>query len=265
MNKWEKLYNTYIKNDLKIFPVVSNGKTPLIASWNKDCSCDYYQVLYWYMNAENCNWGLPCIENDLFVIDLDVHDESKNGVENFYKLVNTLGITEEAFDTLTQQTPSNGIHLIYKTDEELKQVKGVANAFPDYPGIDLRNSNYIVVEPSTINNKNYKFVNNCKPKEMPVKLKEYILGNCEKKGKEKVPYVKPKLVEEGSRDEQLFAYINNLYFKTRLDYDEINILAHYFNEEILEEPLDDKVVDYKVKKVFEKKRYEYIHITFKED
>lgn len=264
MNTWETLYNQYIKQDLKIFPVIPNGKTPLISSWNKECSSDYYQVLYWYMNANNCNWGLPCIENDLFVIDLDVHDENKNGVENFYKLASNLGIIGEVFDTLTQQTPSSGVHLIYKTDDDLRQVKGVANAFPDYPGIDLRNSNYIVVEPSTINGKSYKFVNLYNVKPMPSALKDYILNNCDKKGKEKIPYVKPKVVEEGSRDEQLFAYINNLYYKTRLDYDEILVLAHYFNEEILEEPLEDKVVDYKVKKVFEKKRYEYIHITFPE-
>lgn len=264
MGKWDILNEEYIKKDLRIFPIIPNGKTPLIDKWNSECSSSYYQVLYWYMNANNCNWALPCIENELFVIDLDVHDINKNGVENFYKLVNTLGITEKAFDTLTQQTPSNGIHLIYKTDEDLKQVKGLANAFPDYPGIDLRNSNYIVVEPSTINGKHYKFVNKCEPKLMPLELKKYILDNCEKKSKEREPYVKPKVVMEGTRDEQLFAYINNLYFKTRLDYDEINILAHYFNEEILEEPLEDKVVDYKVKKVFEKKRYEYIHITFPE-
>lgn len=264
MNKWEILNNLYIKNNLKIFPVVQNGKTPLINEWNKSCSCEYQQVLYWLINAKNCNWGLPCIENDLFVIDLDVHDENKNGVENFYKLATELGILDKVYDTLTQKTPSNGIHLIYKSDEDLKQVKGLANAFLDYPGIDLRNSNYIVVEPSIINGNPYEFVNCVKPNEMPIKLKEYILNNCEKKGNEKIPYTKPKVVLEGSRDEQLFAYINNLYYKTRLDYDEINILAHYFNEEILEEPLDDKVVDYKVKKVFEKKRYEYIHITFPE-
>ena len=89
---------------------------------------------------------------------------------------------------------------------------------------------------------------------------DYILQNAEKKGKEKTPYVKPKLVYEGDRDNQVFKYLNDLYYKTRLDYDEINVLAHYFNENILDEPFDDKTIDYKVKKLFEKKRPKYIHI-----
>ena len=265
MNKWENLNKLYVDKGLKIFPVIKNGKTPLVTEWNKCCSNEYQQILYWLVNSDNCNWGLPCIENDLFVIDLDVHDANKNGVENFDKLINDLGVGIEVYDTLMQETPSHGIHLIFKSDEKLKQVAGRANAFSDYPGIDLRNSNYIVVEPSIINGNSYKFINHTKPQSMPNKLKEYILNNAEKKGKEKTPYVKPKVVYEGNRDEQVFAYINNLYYKTRLDYDEINVLAHYFNENILDEPLDDKVVNYKVKKLFEKKRPKYIHILLPDD
>lgn len=258
MNKWEKLNKLYVDNGLKIFPVIKNGKTPLVTEWNKCCSNDYQQILYWMTNAKDCNWGLPCIENNLFVIDLDVHN--CNGLHNFTMLCIDLGLTGEQLNTLIQTTPSGGKHLIYKSDDDLKQVAGAANAFPDYPGIDLRNSNYIVVEPSIINGKEYEFATNYEPQEMPKKLKDYILKNAEKKGKEKTPYVKPKLIYEGDRDNQVFKYLNDLYYKTKLDYDEINVLAHYFNENILDEPFDDKTIDYKVKKLFEKKRPKYIHI-----
>lgn len=263
MNKWENLNKLYVDKGLKIFPVIKNGKTPLVTEWNKCCSSDYQQILYWMTNAKDCNWGLPCIENDLFVIDLDVHN--CNGLHNFTMLCVDLGLMGEQLNTLIQTTPSGGKHLIYKSDDDLKQVAGVANAFPDYPGIDLRNSNYIVVEPSVINGKEYEFVNNYEPQEMPKKLKDYILENAEKKGKEKTPYIKPKLVYEGDRDNQVFKYLNNLYYKTRLDYDEINVLAHYFNENILDEPFDDKTIDYKVKKLFEKKRPRYIHILLPDE
>ena len=83
MNKWKFIEENYINKGLKIFPIVPNGKTPLIEKWQDDCSCDYFQVLYWYETFPNCNWGLPCTPNNLFVLDLDRHDPEKDGVENF--------------------------------------------------------------------------------------------------------------------------------------------------------------------------------------
>lgn len=255
MNKWETLNSLYLEQGLKIFPVVENGKTPKIALWNKDCSSDLLQCLYYYEHNKNGNWGLPCYENNLFVLDLDVHDPTKNGVENFYKLVIDLGIDLDIFDTLTQQTPSKGLHLIFKSDEDLAEINATANAFPDYPGIDTRNRHYIVVEPSVINGNEYKFVNNNPPKEMPQKLKDYILSVSQKRSSgNKTPYEKPKEVLVGNRDDELFKYINNLYYKTKLDYDEILTLASYFNNNILEEPFEEKDVEYKVNKAFEKTR-----------
>lgn len=255
-NKWETLSNLYIKRGLKIFPVIENKKIPRISAWNKDCSCDLYQVLYYYENNKTGNWGLPCYENNLFVIDLDRHDAEKDGVANFQKLCEQLGITVE---TMTQVTPSGGVHLIFQSNEVLKQVDGVSNAFKDYPGIDLRNRNYIVVEPSVINGKEYEFSNNLPPMQMPVVLQQYILDNVgTKQDNKKTPYVKPKEVSKGDRDNQLFKYINQIYFKTKLDYEEILVLANHFNEEVLEEPFSKKDVEYKVRKVFEKDRAECI-------
>lgn len=263
-NKWDILTQQYINKGLKIFPVVANGKTPAIQMWQKDCSCNSLQVLYWVENNKNGNWGLPCIENNLFVLDLDTHKIEENGIDSFKKLCNDLSIEEPC--TSKQQTKSGGIHLIFKSDDELKQVCGTANAFKDYPGIDLRNSNYIVVEPSIIDNVPYKFLNNIEPQPMPQKLKDYILNNAEKKGKEKKPYIKPKeTVLTGNRDDQLFAYITNLYYKTRLDIDEISVLAHHFNETMLDDPLPSKDVDYKVKKAFQKDRSICLFITLPND
>lgn len=264
LNKWEILSKYYIDKGLKIFPVIANAKTPAIPMWQKDCSCEQMQILYWYETAKNCNWGLPCIENNLFVLDLDTHKEDENGVENYKKLCKDLGIEEPI--TLMQKTKSGGIHLIFKSDDDLKNVSGTANAFQDYQGIDLRNSNYIVVEPSVIDGLPYKFVNNVEPIEMPSALKEYIMNHSEKKGKDRVPYVKPRdIVQIGNRDEQVFAYLNDIYYKTRLDMDEISVLTHYFNETMLDEPLDDKVIDYKIKKMFEKDRSKCLFIKLPED
>lgn len=278
MNKWETLNKLYIEQGLKIFPVISNGKTPLIKEWQKDCSDSYIQVLYWLINAPGCNWGLPATPNNLFIIDLDVHNENANGVENFDKIIDRLFMDKDGFAgdlydefmemaPLEQVTPSGGHHLIFQSDDELKQVPNCSNAFKDYPGIDLRTSGYVVVEPSEINGKKYIFdtIPSAPPKMHP-KLKKFILENVgTKQENKKTPYVKPKNVETGDRDNQIFKYINQIYYKTRLDYDEVLTLAKHFNEEILEEPFSDRDVEYKVKRAFEKDRGKVIFVKIDND
>lgn len=265
MNKWEKLNDNYLQFGLKIFPIKENGKTPLISKWQEDCSSDYMQVLYWYEHAKDCNWGLPATQNNLFILDLDVHDENKNGVNNFDKLLNDLNFSDTEIDNfswLEQSTPSGGRHIIFENDEELKNVSNGSNVFEDYQGIDIRTDGYIVIEPSEINGKPYVFDTiPSKPSKMPKKLKKYILENVgTKTEKKKTPYEKPKEVFKGDRDNSLFEYINNLYFKTRLDYDEILLLADNFNENNFDIPLPKRDVKYKVNKAFEKDRNECIFL-----
>lgn len=269
MNKWESLKKHYIDNNIKIIPILPNQKIPMIEKWNKDCSSDYFQILYWYEQNKDINFAIPCYENNLFVIDLDRHDKDKDGVDNFNKLINDITNTPidlyDYCDTLIQETPSGGLHIIYQSDEDLSQVNGLANAFKNYPGIDLRNRNYIVAEPSTINDKSYKFINNNKPQPMPQQLKKFILENANLKNSvNKQPYKKPTYVDVGDRDNQLFSYINSIYYKTRLDYDEILCLANHFNETVFEKPLPERDVRYKVKKVFDKDRSTMIFINLDE-
>lgn len=264
MSKWDFIKENYIDKGLKIFPIVPNGKTPLIENWQTECSCDYFQVLYWYNSCPNCNWGLPCTPNDIFVLDLDVHDENKNGIENFNKLLNDIydipmkvdlyDIFET--DTSIQETPSGGIHVIFKSDENLKNVSNGSNVFEKYQGIDSRTDGYILIEPSHINNKCYKIINKgIIPGVMSNVLQNFIINNANlKTEKKKEPYKKPTRVEVGDRDNQLFEYINDLYFKTRLDYDEILLLAEHFNETVFEKPFSERTVEYKVKKAFSKDR-----------
>lgn len=271
IDKWEYIKTNYIDKGLKIFPIVKNGKTPLIDEWQKECSCDYYQVLYWYVNCPDCNWGLPCTPNNLFVLDLDVHDENKNGIDNFSKLINNI-LTDDEYDEFAnyceQMTPSGGLHLIFKTDEELKNVANGSNVFKDYPGIDIRTDGYIVVSPSAINDKRYTFstIGECDPQKIHKKLKKFILENVNlKNDSKKEPYKKPTSVECGDRDNQLFSYINSIYYKTSLDFDEVLCLALHFNDNVLEEPFPEKTVKYKVNKVFEKNRSKYIFIKLESD
>lgn len=272
MSKWEFIKEHYIDKGLKIFPVEKNGKKPLIENWQNDCSCDYFQVLYWYNSCPGCNWGLPCTPNNLFVLDLDVHDENKNGIDNFNRIVNKISkdcpFELDLFDycnTAIQKTPSGGLHIIYRSDDDLKNISNGSNVFEKYPGIDIRTDGYIVIEPSVISDKAYKmryyfdipFMNN--------DLKKFIINNANlKTEKSNELYKKPTHVDVGDRDNQLFEYINDLYFKTRLDYDEILLLAENFNETVFEKPLSEKTVKYKVNKAFTKDRGRCLFIKLSE-
>ena len=261
MSKWNYIKEHYVDKGLKIFPVTPNSKTPMIENWQNECSYDYFQVLYWYNNCPNCNWGLPCTPNDLFVLDLDTHDANKNGITSYEKISNLLFSPDELEDLsyTIQTTPSGGKHLIFKSNDVLKNVSNGANVFEKYPGIDIRTDGYILVEPSIINGNHYKIQDYVEIPEMPKKLENFIIEYANTKiDKKKEPYKKPNVVEVGDRDNQLFSYINNLYFNTKLDYDEILCLANNFNKNILKEPFSEKTVLYKVNKVFDKERSEFI-------
>lgn len=249
MSKFDIIKKEYIDKHLKIFPVIPNGKTPSILAWQHDCSTDVMQIIYWLTQTPDCNIGLPANENNLFILDIDVHDA--NGIESFRQLLDNLNI--DKINTLTQITPSGGYHYIFKSDDDLCQVLNTSNCFAGYPGIDCRTKGYVVVYPSKINEKEYKFINDIPPQPMPKALKDFILSTGISK-KDSFVYKKPTKVLVGDRDNQMFQYIYDLYYKTRLDIDEIRVLCEYFNENILERPLPQSVIDYKIKKIFEKDR-----------
>lgn len=264
MNKFDFIKKNFIDNNLKIFPIMENKKLPLIDAWQKDCSSDFRQILYWLENAKNCNIGLPANENDLFIIDIDMH--GVDGIGNFTKLLNDLGVDITELDTLAQTTPSGGLHFIFKSDDELKQVTNSANCFKDYQGIDIRTKGYILVEPSVINGVPYKLnLKDVAP--LPKALRVFILDNNTKQEEVRKTkgYEKPLKVEKGGRDSELFDYLNQLYYKTRLDQEEIRLLAYHFNQTICDPPLSDGVVDYKVDKLFKKKRNKYILINISDE
>ena len=142
MNKWNYIEKTFV-DKFKIFPVIENGKTPVMNNWLNDCSSEYMQVLYWYENNHNYNWGLPAEPNNLFILDVDCK-EGQCGKDSLARLMYDLDI--DITKTLIQKTASGGLHLIYKSDVELNQVLNSSNSFENYPNIDIRTKGYIVVE-----------------------------------------------------------------------------------------------------------------------
>lgn len=256
MNKYKILNDKFLKFGLKVFPVWNNSKEPKVSAWQLNSSSDSLQVAYWIEKGEDPNFGLPAVANNLFIIDIDMHD-GVNGIESFNKLLEFLHIKD--IDTLRQETPSGGIHLIFKSNDKLDAVKNKANFFKDYKGIDVRTKGYILIEPSSINGVFYKLSGTAADiKEMPKELEDYILeinNEVSESDSKRVEFFeKNKVVERGNRDNEIFAYINYLYNRTRLGFDEISLLAHAYNDECFKPKLNDKDIDYKVKKIFERQR-----------
>ena len=276
MNKLREIREYYYNNGLKIFPLSPNGKTPLdTLSWKylAEQSIDKKQIMYWFTEVPDANVGLPASMNDLFVIDIDMHGDV-NGHNHFKDLLKKVGV--EDLDTLCQVTPSGGMHLIFKSDDDLKQVKNVANAFQKdgFMGIDIRTDGYIVVYPSVINGNEYLFFNDdahsgdtfmSTIKPMPAALKNYILecnssnvSEISEKFKSGDFFVEGKVIEKGTRDEEIFNYICFLYNNTKLNYTEIKELALAYNRECFDPPLKEKDIEYKVNKQFEKERQKIV-------
>ena len=92
-----------------------------------------------------------------------------------------------------------------------------------------------------------------------------ILSNNKECEIEKKEYVRPDIVEKGNRDTSLFEYINQLYYKTKLNKEEILLLAYNFNQSVCSPPLSDSVVEYKVNKIFKKERTKFILIYIGEN
>ena len=254
------IINKYSKKGLKIFPVEMNGKIPILNNWLNECSSEFYQLAYWFSKNKNYNWGLPANPNDLFILDIDTKD-GQNGLDSIARLMKDFNF--DINDTLMRKTWSGGLHVFYKSDDELKNVINCANAFPTYPNIDIRSAGFVVCEPSVINGQKYEFINDNDIKEMPALLKEFILNipTLIKNKDSKKSYELPKeIIKKGNRDCELFRYMNSIYQKTNLSYDEIDCLAHWFNETMLESPLPDRTIDYKMKKLFSKERNRYFYV-----
>lgn len=258
---FDTLKELYCNNGLKLIPIKPNGKEPLI-NWKMKYETTTDQIFEWLLEEPNLNWALPMNENELFAIDIDMHGDV-NGIENFKRLCKDIGISK--IETLVQTTPSGGYHLIFRSDEDLKKVKNSANTFDNYKGIDIRTDGYILVYPSKINDTYYKFNHDndimSHITTMPSELKEFILkGNQEyvKKENDKRTlfdfYREGKVIDKGNRDTEMFLYITTLYNNTNLSYDEIRTLAHVYNERCFNPPLSSGVIDYKLKKCFNKER-----------
>ena len=124
-------------------PLVKNAKMPLCKNWQNLKATPINDF-------KDHNVGMLINkESGLFVVDIDVKDD---GLLTWNKLIKIHGEPK----TWIQDTPSGGIHYIFKHPKFNMSRKIKINGV----GIDLLcNGSNLVIEPSTINGKAYKFRN----------------------------------------------------------------------------------------------------------
>lgn len=144
----------YCDAGMEVIPINPNNKTPMI-SWAK-YPLDTKEKIINFWNR-NPNAAIALRTKSFFVVDVDRgHSENVDGLES----LRNLGHPEWFDGTLTQQTGNGGLHYFFVKPNGIhfSQKIGIL------PGVDIKanDNNYVIVAPSVINGKPYKWLNNKK-------------------------------------------------------------------------------------------------------
>ena len=151
-------------NGTPIFPVKAD-KSPHIKSWQGKATSDALTVEKWWWRWPEANIAMPTGHQSGFVaVDVDV----KNGVDG-YESLSSIEAMFGVQGTRRIETPSGGVHLIYRCTQKVKSRVGILD------GIDIRgDGGYIVAEGSVIGGSAYKVIHDVLPKEMTMDMVSWI-------------------------------------------------------------------------------------------
>jgi putative DNA primase/helicase len=123
-------------------------KRPWLTGWSENASTDPDEIRRWWSANAGSIVGLCCGMSNLIVVDIDIHDETKNGYESLHVMMNEIGRSQEWFDSLTVVSKSGGggKHYIFKAPEGIDLTK---RKISWRPGIDvLIGGSFVVLPPS---------------------------------------------------------------------------------------------------------------------
>jgi Bifunctional DNA primase/polymerase, N-terminal/Family of unknown function (DUF5906) len=137
-----------------VFPCAPNGKLPVIKDYPNRATRDPEQIERWF-RGNDYNIGISTTrfgdDQALVVVDVD----NKKGKDGDAQLLALELEGHELPASLEQSTPSGGRHIIYVTEQPLKQGTNVLGA-----GLDIRSrGGYIVGPGSQIDGKQYRQIN----------------------------------------------------------------------------------------------------------
>lgn len=122
----------------QVFPC-NPDKTPATAHGWHDATANLDKINSWWSKSPAAVIGLACAPSGLWVLDLDRHAGSPDGVAAFTDLVNQYGGQPVEVGP-TQTTPGNGCHLVFKAP---RLPAGFKMPGKLAPGIDIRYDGYI--------------------------------------------------------------------------------------------------------------------------
>lgn len=189
------IFDVYEDYKWALLPLANNIKDPIKGeAWKQNVHTNKAEWMKWVGSKYNIGLktGKP---NKITVIDVDCKklpkdDKAKQQRKEVIELL-------EKTDTLIQITQSGGKHYVFDYDEEIPQVVNLGGVkehkvTKDGLYIDTRNDGgYIVIEPSKLDDKEYKWFNlGVEIKQIPKELKEKILSIHNPKSTQNLPDVK---------------------------------------------------------------------------
>jgi putative DNA primase/helicase len=201
-----KYIKYYIRGGIKIFPCISDGKSPLITGWQEKASSSKEVVAAWWDKYPNANIGLLTGKKaNLVVVDVDVKKGAR-GMESLKQLQDECG----KLDTRMVHTPSGGLHYYFSYPQGVDTLKNRANLMP---GIDIRADGGLVIAPgSSIDGNRYEFEDIDKEiAELPQKLLDILTDDSHThKEYEVVASEVINGVEQGNRNNSIFRLASKL-------------------------------------------------------
>jgi hypothetical protein len=154
MSRLEAAALAYAAKGWPVFPLKPGEKRPATAHGVKDATTDLDQVAAWWRKNSEYNIGMACGEpSGVWVLDVD-------GDEGHLAL---LELGHGYPFTLTQYTPSGGVHFFFR------HVPGLGNtASKIAPKVDSRgDGGYIVLSPSQVGGRQYRWAGKGEPEQIP--------------------------------------------------------------------------------------------------
>ena len=205
----KKIYNNRYMENITTIELIQNAKKPIQAWTDKKTKrlINYNKTNIYEFNAkkQHCNLGIPTGKvNNIIVVDLDFYTKEGDPpfiYENtqFYKNFGYNYIQD--FDTFTVKSPSGGLHLYFKYDENVDKTTSNGEEQVDTRG----NGGYIVSPNSIINGNKYEIIKDTHFKHLPDKLKDYLSNVIFNKNKpKKKPKKKRKEIKKSeNKDEEV--------------------------------------------------------------
>lgn len=141
---------SYFKAGMSVVPINPRNKRPMIKFSTEPLDSEKKIRGYWNTHPY-ANIALQT--KNFFVIDVDRHEDGKNGVESIKSLKH-----DEWFEnTLVQKTPHNGYQYFFLKTDDFKISQHIN--FLDGVDIKAHPNNYVVVAPSEFSGKAYQWLN----------------------------------------------------------------------------------------------------------